>query len=94
MPDILDAIDGALADYGTSDDAMRWNPDPPRMICDGGDVLWPERWQVGGTCHVCSKDTDDILRHFRVLHPGVWEGFAGVETPEGIACARELHGDD
>lgn len=27
-PDILDLIDGALADYGTSDDAMRWTPDP------------------------------------------------------------------
>jgi hypothetical protein len=28
-PDILDLIDGALADNGTSDDAMRWTPDPP-----------------------------------------------------------------
>lgn len=29
MPDlpILDAIDGALADYETSADAMRWSPD-------------------------------------------------------------------
>lgn len=42
-PDILAAIDGALADYAASDDAMRWSPEPPRVICDGGDVLWPER---------------------------------------------------
>ena len=25
---VLEAIDGALADYGTSADAMRWSPDP------------------------------------------------------------------
>lgn len=30
MPDpILDAIDNAVRDYGISDDAMRWTPDPP-----------------------------------------------------------------
>jgi len=28
MPDILDTIDGALTDYGTSPDAMRWSPEP------------------------------------------------------------------
>jgi hypothetical protein len=28
--DILATIDGALADYGTSDDAMRWSPDPDK----------------------------------------------------------------
>lgn len=27
--DIIDLIDGAIADWETSDDAMRWTPDPP-----------------------------------------------------------------
>ena len=35
--DVLDAIDGALRDYDTSHDAMRWVPD--RVICDGGQPL-------------------------------------------------------
>jgi hypothetical protein len=44
----LAAIDGALADWDTSGDAMRWNPDPAldRVICDGGRPLWPERWSL------------------------------------------------
>lgn len=42
----LAAIDGALDDWGTSGDAMRWTPDPGRVICDGGRPLWPERWNV------------------------------------------------
>lgn len=46
MPDILEVIDGALADCSTSGDAMRWSPEPPRVICDGGDVLWPERYSI------------------------------------------------
>lgn len=30
MPDpILEAIDNAVRDYGISDDAMRWTPEPP-----------------------------------------------------------------
>ncbi len=28
MSDILDTIDNALEDWGTSDDAMRWRPEP------------------------------------------------------------------
>ena len=43
---VLAAIDGALEDQGTSGDAMRWQPDPGRVICDGGRPLWPERWNV------------------------------------------------
>lgn len=42
----LAAIDGALEDWGTSGDAMRWQPDPDRVICDGGRPFWPERWNV------------------------------------------------
>ena len=45
MPgDILDLIDCALEDCSASDDAMRWNPEPARVICDGGRPLRPERW--------------------------------------------------
>jgi hypothetical protein len=39
---VLDAIDNALEDWEVSGDAMRWNPEPRRVICDGG-VLWPQR---------------------------------------------------
>jgi hypothetical protein len=42
--DILDLIDSALDDCSASDDAMRWAPDPARVICDGGRPLQPERW--------------------------------------------------
>lgn len=31
MSDILDTIDGALADWTTSGDAMRWSPEPGTM---------------------------------------------------------------
>lgn len=50
----LAAIDGALEDWGTSGDAMRWQPDPGRVICDGGSPLWPERYSElrHGTYHV------------------------------------------
>jgi len=46
--DILETIDGALADWAASGDAMRWNPEPSRVICDGGKPLRLERptpWQ-------------------------------------------------
>jgi hypothetical protein len=43
---VLAAIDGALADLETSADAMRWQPEPDRVICDGGRPLWPERYGV------------------------------------------------
>jgi hypothetical protein len=39
---ILDTIDNAIADFGVSDDAMRWTPDAPAEIDDaplGGVVL-------------------------------------------------------
>jgi hypothetical protein len=45
-PGVLAAIDGALEDSTTSSDAMRWNPDAGRIICDGGGAIWPERWSV------------------------------------------------
>jgi hypothetical protein len=41
---VLTAIDGALHDLETSEDAMRWNPEPGRVICDGGKPLVPGRW--------------------------------------------------
>jgi hypothetical protein len=37
----LAAIDGALQDFETSGDAMRWTPVPGRVICDGGQPLMP-----------------------------------------------------
>ncbi|HEY9475388.1 MAG TPA: hypothetical protein VIS06_16265, partial [Mycobacteriales bacterium] len=33
---LLDTIDGALRDYGTSSDAMRWTPDADRVQADRG----------------------------------------------------------
>lgn len=30
--DIIEAIDGALSDWATSDDAMRWTPNPPQNV--------------------------------------------------------------
>jgi hypothetical protein len=44
--DILAAIDNALDDGSASEDAMRWTPEPQRVICNGGEPLWPERWSV------------------------------------------------
>jgi len=38
--DVLGLIDNALKHYEVSRDAMRWMPDAPRVICDGG-FLWP-----------------------------------------------------
>jgi hypothetical protein len=35
----LAAIDGALRDYETSGDAMRWVPEAGKVICDGGQPL-------------------------------------------------------
>jgi hypothetical protein len=49
VPEILDSIDGALADYAVSKDAMRWKPppeDPEPEVCatvDPGD---------GGRLHI------------------------------------------
>ncbi len=37
---ILGLIGNALQDYEVSRDAMRWMPDAPQVICDGG-LLWP-----------------------------------------------------
>lgn len=42
----LTAIDGALEDWGTSKDAMRWQPEVERVICDGGRALMPVRQPV------------------------------------------------
>lgn len=39
----LAAIDGALQDWGTSEDAMRWQPEHERVICDDGRPLMPVR---------------------------------------------------
>jgi hypothetical protein len=38
---VLDTIDGALADWSTSGDAMRWTPDEPREAKPARPVLVP-----------------------------------------------------
>lgn len=50
---VLSAIDAALEDYAVSEDAMRWNPDAARVICDKGGTLWPQLWSPWrhGTYH-------------------------------------------
>jgi hypothetical protein len=76
MPgDILDAIDGALEDWSTSEDAMRWKPELRRVICDGGKPLQPELW--------------NSWRHarFTALFIG---GTSGDWVPVGTAVAMSL----
>ncbi|WGW12732.1 hypothetical protein LWF01_02875 [Saxibacter everestensis] len=34
--DVIAAIDGAIEDWDTSDDAMRWTPEPPEQLSSGG----------------------------------------------------------
>jgi hypothetical protein len=37
----LAAIDSALQDWDTGGDAMRWQPDPDRVICEGAAISRP-----------------------------------------------------
>lgn len=65
----LTAIDGALADWGTSKDAMRWQPEPGRVICDGGRPLMPRARPPfpGGVIPGFTSDSDLIPV---ILEPG------------------------
>jgi len=58
MPDILDSIDGALSDWHTSDDAMRWLPEHKREPrAEGG-----ERASMPPAAVTVSMDTEEFAR--------------------------------
>jgi cytochrome c1 len=92
-PDILDLIDGALADYGTSDDAMRWTPDPPpaplpaarRRVPDPPPALLVE------ICALTGYDgytADAIARHAKTH--GLSSPYADVVAQAGRNVQAEL----
>lgn len=84
VADILDTIDGALFDFATSKDAMRWQPPedrepeaPPveigsgRIFAAGGDGEWTDIGYTGGGISF-QLDTEAINEQIAAL--GRWIG--------------------
>jgi hypothetical protein len=73
--DILDLIDGALADYGTSDDAMRWTSEPATVQLPAARRRRASGTQAGLVIEICALTgydgytADAIARHAEVYGP-------------------------
>lgn len=89
-PGILDSIDGALRDYGTSCDAMRWMPENKRLAAPHRESPAPASGRVSlepPAVLILSVDTEEFARSLNDLA----EAMARVLNPVVEDTAKLFH---
>lgn len=109
MTDILDLIDGALQDWSTSGDAMRWSPEPPGeapamfVRSDASPLAWTTadtirhvggyRYESGG-CEVGEPSWPSVrITYLWSDSQAITRGPMEMRTWDEVALAGLLHGN-